>query len=146
MVNVWTNLIVIIIVQYIHVSNHHVYTLNLHNVLCQLYLSKAGKNLKIFKYKRKILGKRYSRVYEVQMWDTVVCVQETMKSKGWQENKICKVVNRREDWKSGLRWDYDGQVKVYILFTPYQFPENVQLHLEFSILCPIGFLIPNQNP
>lgn len=34
-----TNLIVVIISQYIHVSNHEPYNLNLHNVTCQLYFS-----------------------------------------------------------------------------------------------------------
>ena len=37
-----TNLIVVIILQYIHVPNHH--TLDVHDVICQLYLNKSGKN------------------------------------------------------------------------------------------------------
>lgn len=31
-----------IILLYVSVSNPHVFTLNLHNVICQLYLNKAG--------------------------------------------------------------------------------------------------------
>ena len=38
------NLIVVIISQYICVTNLTVYSLNLYNVICQLYLNKAGKN------------------------------------------------------------------------------------------------------
>ena len=34
---------VVIILQYINVSNQHMFTLNLYNVICQLYLNKAGK-------------------------------------------------------------------------------------------------------
>ena len=38
-----------IILQYISVSNHTLYTLNLHNVIWQLYLNKAeGKKRKAF--------------------------------------------------------------------------------------------------
>ena len=36
---------VVIILQYISVSNQHVYTLNLHKVICQLYFNKAGKKI-----------------------------------------------------------------------------------------------------
>lgn len=44
---VLSNLMVVITLQYIHVSNH--VTLNLHNVTCQSYLNKAGKtNTKAF--------------------------------------------------------------------------------------------------
>lgn len=37
------NIIVVIILQCIHESNHRMYTLNLHNDIYQLYLKKAGK-------------------------------------------------------------------------------------------------------
>ena len=37
--DMWTNLIVSIISQYKCISNHHIYTLNLHNVICQIYLN-----------------------------------------------------------------------------------------------------------
>ena len=37
-----TNLIVENILQYVCVSNYHIYTLNLDSVTCQLYLSNAG--------------------------------------------------------------------------------------------------------
>lgn len=42
MMRVLSNLRVVIILQYTHVSNHHI-TLNLHKALCQFYLNKAGK-------------------------------------------------------------------------------------------------------
>ena len=35
------NAMVVIILQYINVSNKHLYILNLHNVICQLYLNKT---------------------------------------------------------------------------------------------------------
>ena len=38
-----TNLIVVIILQYTQVANHHKCSLNLHNVICQLHLNKAGE-------------------------------------------------------------------------------------------------------
>lgn len=37
--DVLINLIVVIILQSIHVSNHHI----AHNIICQLYLNKAGE-------------------------------------------------------------------------------------------------------
>ena len=37
-----TSIILVIILQYIHVSNH-LSTLNLHNVICQQYINKARK-------------------------------------------------------------------------------------------------------
>ena len=43
--DILTNLIVVIISQYICISNHHIVYLKL-NVVCQLYLSKAGKKIK----------------------------------------------------------------------------------------------------
>lgn len=43
--DVFTNLIMIIIAQYIHVSNH-IYTLNFNSVICQLYLYKPGGELR----------------------------------------------------------------------------------------------------
>ena len=45
--DVLTNLTVANILQYTCVSNHHIYTSNLHNVICQFYLDTSrGKNLK----------------------------------------------------------------------------------------------------
>ena len=43
MMDVLTNITVVIISQYIFMLDHHVYTLNLCNIICQLYLSKAEK-------------------------------------------------------------------------------------------------------
>lgn len=37
-----TDALVVLILQFVNISNQHVY-LTLHNVMCQLYLSKAGK-------------------------------------------------------------------------------------------------------
>lgn len=37
-----TNIIVVIILWYIPVSNQHIVALNLYNVLCLLYVSEAG--------------------------------------------------------------------------------------------------------
>ena len=37
-----TNPTVVIISQYVRAANHHAYTLNLHNVICQLHLIKLG--------------------------------------------------------------------------------------------------------
>lgn len=45
--DVLSKLIVEIMSQYTHISNHHVVTLNLYNALCQFYLSKAGKKISI---------------------------------------------------------------------------------------------------
>lgn len=39
-------ILMVMILQYIHVSNH-VYTLNVQNVICLLYLNKAGKKIRI---------------------------------------------------------------------------------------------------
>lgn len=39
--DVLINLIVVIILQSIHVSNHHI----AHNIICQLYLNKAGEKI-----------------------------------------------------------------------------------------------------
>lgn len=47
MMQVLANTIVIIILQYINVSNKHMYTLNLHAIICKLYLNKARKNISI---------------------------------------------------------------------------------------------------
>ena len=47
-----TDLITANISQYIHVSNYHIITLyisNLHNIICQLYLNKAGEREKLRK-------------------------------------------------------------------------------------------------
>lgn len=41
-----TKFIVVMIVQYIHISNHMLCTLKLYNVLCPLYL-KAGKKINV---------------------------------------------------------------------------------------------------
>ena len=49
-----TNLVVVNVSQYMCVSNCHLYTLNLHNVICQLYISEAGKKLSL-----KILSKAF---------------------------------------------------------------------------------------
>lgn len=43
--NVLTNLIVVIISQYIHRTDHHVYTLNLYKLFCQLCFGKSGENV-----------------------------------------------------------------------------------------------------
>ena len=45
--NALTNLIVAIISQYILVAIITLYNLNLHDVICQLYLNKAGKTIYI---------------------------------------------------------------------------------------------------
>jgi len=42
--DVLTNLIVVIILQCIYVLNTTLYIVNLYNVLCQLYFKKSGKN------------------------------------------------------------------------------------------------------
>ena len=41
MVDVLTNLIILFILQYMHLSNHHIIHFNLYNLICQLYLNKA---------------------------------------------------------------------------------------------------------
>lgn len=46
MKGVFTNLTVVNILKYIHVSDHHTYTLHLHNIICYLYLDKAGEKQK----------------------------------------------------------------------------------------------------
>lgn len=37
-------MVLVIISQYVHVSNHHAVHFNLHNVMSQLYLNKSRKN------------------------------------------------------------------------------------------------------
>ena len=44
--DVLTNLIVVIILQYICVCQITMYTLNLYNVICQFYLNRAGNFFK----------------------------------------------------------------------------------------------------
>ena len=50
----------VIMSQYKCISNHHVYTLNSHNVICQLYLNKAeGKKMQtnVFNTKHNMISK-----------------------------------------------------------------------------------------
>ena len=56
MKDVLTNLILVDILQYICVSNHHIVYFNLHNVVCQLYHNKAGKINKTIEIKQSILS------------------------------------------------------------------------------------------
>ena len=49
--DVLTNLIVVIISQDIHMSNHHIVNLNLHNVICQLNLNKTMEKNTMHQFK-----------------------------------------------------------------------------------------------
>lgn len=49
--DMWTNLIVLIISQYKCISNHCIYTLNLHSVICQIYPNLA----KVARIKKMII-------------------------------------------------------------------------------------------
>lgn len=51
MIEVLANAMVIIILQYINVLNQHAVTLNLHNIIYQLYLNKTGGGGKKLKYR-----------------------------------------------------------------------------------------------
>lgn len=42
---VLANSTVVIILRHLSVSSQHIYSLNLHNVICQLYLSKSGEKV-----------------------------------------------------------------------------------------------------
>lgn len=69
--DVLINLIVVIILQSIHVSNHHI----AHNIICQLYLNKAGEKilparLGVFDLSRRLQAWRFFQllpsVFKVQ--------------------------------------------------------------------------------
>ena len=59
---VLVNTVVVVLLQYMSVSNQHMYTLNLHNVIYQLYLNKAGGGILSVDH---ILSKRLIFFYPV---------------------------------------------------------------------------------
>ena len=67
MMEVITSLIAVIISQYIGISYHQVYTLNLYSAMYQLYLSKVGKKVMWAIFKNQKEERKREREIQVQV-------------------------------------------------------------------------------